>query len=172
MPFGNSLLVAYYWPAIFAEVNDFGCLGIFGRLQAKVQKNALTTKLSLKCQFRGMVGLTSADNHRTRLKVGQELKNIEVEAGPDRFAVVLATNDLLHCGKGPNLPSIAAGLGLGRLKADLQRGRMPLPTIDDFFLKCFKPFLGHDSLRSPEDLLFFSDVFGPHNYRLFHGKRE
>src|SRR5262245_49355712 len=92
--------------------------------------------------------LACVDAHRIRLGVVQELQHVEVEAGPDCFAVLLAADDFLDGGVGPDFPEVVALVGLEVAEADLQGGRVPLPTVGDLFLKFIEPFLGHGSLRS------------------------
>jgi hypothetical protein len=89
--------------------------------------------------------LTSADGDRFRLEVGQELQNVKVEAGPDRFAVLFTANDLLNSRIGPNLPKLITLARLGVAETDLNCWRVPFPAFADSFLKFFKPFLGHGS---------------------------
>jgi hypothetical protein len=89
----------------------------------------------------------SADGSRFRLEVGQELQNVKVEAGPDRFAVLFAADDLLNGGIGPNLPKLIVLVGLGIAEANLHGGRMPFPALGDLILKCLKPFFGHGFTR-------------------------
>jgi len=141
----TSLLVTDNWTTFSSDINDFRRLGIFGRLQAQVKKNTSPTKLAFKSQFGRFDVVSRHKAHRIRLKVGQELQNVEIEARPDRFAIFFTADDLLDGGKRPNLPSIVALVGFDVSEADLHCRRVPLPAGDDFGLKFFKPFLGHGS---------------------------
>lgn len=87
--------------------------------------------------------LTGTDVERIRLEVLQEFQHVEVEAGPDGFAVLLDADDFLHGGIGPDFPEVVALVGLGVPKADIRGGRMLFPAVDDFFLNFVEPFLGH-----------------------------
>src|SRR5262249_24933497 len=96
----RSPLVTHHRPAVATEVNDFRRLGVFRRLQAQVQENILPTEPALEGQFGGLSRLARADAHRLRLEAVQEPQHVEVEAGPDGFAVLLAADDLLNGGVG------------------------------------------------------------------------
>ena len=163
----NSFLRITGPPSPLKSTIWVGASASSGGSRQRCRKTPCPRNLPFKRQFRGMDRAASADRDCFRLKVSQELKDIEVETRPDRFAILLAANDFLNYGKGPNLPKIVTSVGLDTLEADLQRGRMPLPALDDLFLNCFKPVFGHDSLRGFVDPIFFSDFIGPLNCRLF-----
>ena len=84
-----------------------------------MQKHVLPTKLSFKGQLVRIGGPTSVDGNLHRLEVGQKLQNIEIETGPDRFAVLFAADDFLNRRIGPNLPKRIVLVRLGITKADL-----------------------------------------------------
>src|SRR5262249_30084282 len=107
------------WPTAATEVNDFRQFGVFGRLKTQVQENALPTELALEGQFGGMDVLSGADADRFRLEVLQELQHVEVEAAPDGFAILFATDDFLNGGIGPDFPEVIGLIGLDVAKADL-----------------------------------------------------
>ena len=108
-----------------------------------MQENALPTEPALEGQFGGVRRLACADAHGVRLEVVQELQHVEVEAGPDGFAVLLAADDFLNGGVGPDFLEVVGLVGLDVAEPDLQGGRVPLPTVGDLFLKFIEPFLGH-----------------------------
>jgi hypothetical protein len=57
-----------------------------------------------------------------------EPDEIEVEAAPARFAVVLSTQDFLHGRINPDLPAIVIVLGFAIFESYLQRQSVPLPA--------------------------------------------
>src|SRR6516165_8101657 len=104
-------------------------------------------ELALESQFGGMDVLPCADADRFRLEVLQEFEHVEVEAGPDRFAVLLAADDFLDGGVGPDFPEVVAPAGPGVAEADPQGGRVALPACGDLCLEFVEPLLGHGRSR-------------------------
>src|SRR5262245_51018936 len=96
-----------------------------------MQKNVLPAELALKGHFRGMGKLTGAEDHGFRLEFTQELQHIEVETGPNRLAIILAADNLLHSGISPYFPEVIVRVGLNVPEFNLRRRGMPLPAARD-----------------------------------------
>src|SRR5262249_9786153 len=129
-----SRFVTYNGAIIATDINNLRRLRVFGWLKADMQKNVVTAELAFKSHFRGMGKLTGAEAHGFRLEFIQELQHIEVETGPNRLAIILAANNLLHRGISPYFPEVIIEVGLNVPEFNLRRRGMPLPAARDLVL--------------------------------------
>jgi hypothetical protein len=70
-----------------------------------------------------------ADADVLRLQYFQELREMEVETAPDRFAIILTTDDFLDRRVSPDLPAVAFVFWFPILKTDVQAQGVTFPAI-------------------------------------------